>query len=105
MGATVAAKNKAVRQEALREQLSKGKHVDHVIEIAKKLNDQHLTLETSHIAALKASADIKLKLINKYVPDLKSMELSQDPENPIGESSDAEMMLRIKELLDKIDGE
>jgi len=74
MAATAAAKNKAIRQEALREQLSKGKHVQHVIEIAKKLQEQHLDLESSAIQALRASADIKLKLIGKYLPDLKAIE-------------------------------
>lgn len=103
MGATVAAKNRKVRQEALREQLSNGKHVDHVIDIAKKLKDQHLELDTSHIAALKASADIKLKLINKYIPDLKAVEHSQDPENPITELGDGELRNQINELMAKID--
>lgn len=76
MAATAAAKNKAIRQEALRDQLSAQAHVQHVIEISNKLSDQATSLETSHIAALKASADIKLKLINKYLPDLKSTELT-----------------------------
>ena len=102
MAATAAAKNKKIRQEALREQLSKGKHVDHVIEIAKKLNDQHLSLESTHIAALKASADIKLKLINKYVPDLKAVEHSQDPESPITELSNSELSDAIATLTAKL---
>lgn len=76
MGATVAAKNKKVREEALREQLrQKGLHTQ-VIEIADKLNDQYLSLETSQVTALKASADLKMKLINKYMPDLKAQELT-----------------------------
>ena len=74
MAANKAAKNKAIRQEALREQLTNGGHLQHVIDIAKQLNDGHLSLESSAIQALRASADIKLKLINKYLPDLKSME-------------------------------
>jgi len=36
-GVSAAQANKAVRQEALREQLSKGKHVEHVLEMANKL--------------------------------------------------------------------
>jgi len=100
--ATAAAKNKRIRQEALREQLSKGKHVDHVVEIARKLNDDHLSLESTHIAALKASADIKLKLISKYIPDLKSVELSQDPENPMVDMSNTSLSDAINELTDKL---
>jgi len=104
MAATAAAKNKAIRQEAIREQLSNGGHIQHVIEIATKLQGQHLELESSAIQALRAAADIKLKLINKYVPDLKAVEHSNDPDNPIGETSDVEIMARIKELMSKHDG-
>jgi hypothetical protein len=105
MGATVAARNKKVRQEALRDQLqAKGLHTQ-VLVIAEKLNDQHLDLEQSAISALKASADIKMKLVNKYMPDLKAVEHSNDPDNPIGESTDAEVMARIKILMAKHDGE
>ena len=74
MAANNAAKNKAIRQEALREQLVNGGHLQHVVDIAKKLNDGHLSLESSQIQALRASADIKLKLIGKYLPDLKAIE-------------------------------
>lgn len=102
MAATRAAENKKIRQEKLREQLSNGKHVDHVIEIARKLNEQHLSLETTHIAALKAAADIKLKLISKYIPDLKAIEHSQDPENPIGEMSSGELSAAINSLTAKL---
>jgi hypothetical protein len=83
MAATVAAKNKKVREEALREQLrQKGLHTQ-VINIAEKLEKQHLELESSAIQALKASADLKMRLINKYMPDVKSVELSTDPESPL----------------------
>lgn len=98
MPATVAAKNKKVREEALREQLrQKGLHTQ-VINIAEKLCKEHLSLESSHIQALRASADLKMKLINKYMPDLKATELSNDPESPIGGMSDTELENRIKAL-------
>ena len=102
MGATVAAKNKKVREEALREQLKNKGLVQHVIEIAKKLDDQHLALEATHISALKASAELRLKLINKYMPDLKAVEHSQDPENPIVELGDNELKAQIAQLMEKI---
>ena len=76
MGASIATKNKAIRQEALREQLTAGGHLQHVIDIASKLSSGYLELESSNIAALKAAADIKLKLIGKYLPDLKAVEMT-----------------------------
>ncbi len=102
MGATVAAKNRAVRQEAIREQLTNGGHIQHVVDIATKLQKQHLELESSAIQALRAAADIKLKLISKYVPDLKSIEVSQDPENPIVDLSNGDLSDAINSLTAKL---
>lgn len=83
MAATSAAKNRRIRQDALREQLSAKGLVQQVIEISNKLEEQHDSLESSHIQALKASADLKLKLVNKYLPDLKAVELTGDENKPI----------------------
>jgi len=75
MAETVANKNRRIRQDALREQLSKGKHVDHVIEIARKLSEPNAALEATDIQRYKAAADIKLKLINKYLSDVKQADI------------------------------
>ena len=105
MGATVAAKNKKVREQALRDQLSQKQLHTQVIRIADKLDNQHLELEATHISALKASAELKLKLINKYMPDLKAVELSQDPENPITAMTDSELSAQIAALREKLDAQ
>lgn len=76
MAATNAAKNRKVRQEALREQLSAQGHVQHVIDISNKLADLKEELDTVEVQRLKSAADIKKGLINKYLPDLKSTELT-----------------------------
>ena len=102
MAATSAAKNKKIRQEALREQLSSQGHVQHVIDIAGQLQKHHKELESSAIQALRAAADIKLKLIGKYMPDLKAVEHSQDPENPITELSNSELNDAIATLTAKL---
>ena len=44
MAANNAAKNKAIRQEAIRDQLTNGGHIQHVVDIAKKLQEQHLAI-------------------------------------------------------------
>lgn len=75
-GITRANKNKAIRQEALREQLSAGKHIQHVLEIAQKLGDLRINLSQSHIVRLNMKANIKLALIKKYLPDLKQTEVT-----------------------------
>jgi len=76
-GISRANQNKAIRQEALREQLAAQGHVQHVIDIANKLTDLEVKLEANDVTRLKAAADIKKGLISKYLPDLKSIELSE----------------------------
>lgn len=76
MAATNVAKQRSMRREQLRELLSKQKLVEKVIDTAKKLDEQGAMLEQNELQALKASADIRLKLINKYLPDLKSQEIT-----------------------------
>lgn len=83
MAATRANKNRKIRQDALREQLANKGLAQQVIEIAEKLNQQYTSLEPTHISALKASADLKMKLISKYLPDLKQQEIIGDPEQPL----------------------
>lgn len=74
MALTRAQANRAIRQDALREQLAAQGHIQHVVDIAEKLGEQ--SIETKDIQRLKAKADIHLSLIKKYAPDLKAMELT-----------------------------
>jgi len=77
-------KNRKVRQEALREQLSAQGHVQHVIDISNKLaNLEGEDLDSLAIQRLKAAADIKKGLIAKYLPDLKSTELTGEGGGPV----------------------
>jgi len=69
-------RNRKVRQDNLRESLAVGGHVQHVIDISDKLLDVKQELDQIQVTRLKASADIKLKLIDKYLPGLKQVELS-----------------------------
>ena len=76
-GVSRADQNKKIRQEALREQLSNGGHIQHVLEISNKLQDlEGLELTATDANRLKAAADIKLKLIDKYLASLKATEIT-----------------------------
>jgi len=88
---TAAQRNRAIRQEALREQLSQQKHVEQVVEnigkiedvegfIKKKINEglkieQIIPLVKSNTERLKTATELRLKLVNKYLPDLKASEV------------------------------
>jgi len=82
-GQSRAEANKAIRQEALREQLSAQGHVQHVIENIEKFEDLANELDNNSIQRLKAANEHRLKLINKYLPDLKATELTGSVETDV----------------------
>jgi hypothetical protein len=81
--ATAKNKNRRMRQEALREQLSKQKHLEHVIELVDKIKDENNPVADDMMARYKLAIDTKLRLVNKYLPDLKSTEITGDSDNPL----------------------
>lgn len=93
MAATNVAKQRAMRQEQLRELLSKQKLVEKVLDTAQKMDEQGAMLEQTELQAMKASAEIRLKLISKYLPDLKSQEIT-------GADGDALVVSLIKKRFD-----
>ena len=84
MAATNAAKNRAIRQDALREMLSKKCTVEQVLVNIKKMEEQGAQFEATELQALRAATDTRLKLLNKYIPDLKSTELTGEGGGDIG---------------------
>ena len=78
-------RNRAIRQDALREQLSSQKLVEHVVELVQKIKDADDPLDVSKY---KAAAEINLKLINKFLPDLKSTELNISGQVDVGPIDD-----------------
>lgn len=83
MARTRAMENRAIRQEALREQLSAQGHIQHVIDICAELNELTKPLEAVEVNRKKIVIDTKLKLINKYCPDLKQTELTGPDGGPL----------------------
>lgn len=79
--ATVKNRNRRVRQEALREQLQQQGHVQHVVEILGELNDEGREFDQLMVQRKKIVLDTKLKLINKYLPDTKSVEIVDEDGN------------------------
>jgi hypothetical protein len=85
----IAKKIKQERQESLRELLSSQGHLQHVIDLATQIEDTSNELQKSvgmedsdlkrlnySVNAKKAVIDTKLKIINKYLGDVKSIEHS-----------------------------
>ena len=83
MPQTRAQANRAIRQEALREQLSNGKHLDHVIAMANQLADLEAEMDAGEVMRLDKAISAKMRLVNKYLPDLKAMEVTGEDGGPV----------------------
>jgi len=84
---TRAQMNKKIRQEALREQLSSQGHVQHVVDSIDKLEQLDEELDSTQVQRIRAAIDSRLKLVDKYLPSLKSVELTGDEDNPVAISA------------------
>lgn len=78
-GVSRAQANRKIRQDALREQLAEQCRLQHVLDNIKKiesldpLGGNETTVELN---ILKTANEQRMKLVNKYLPDLKSTELT-----------------------------
>ena len=75
---TRAQQNKAIRQDALREQLSKQGHLQHIVEIHKELLDAGNKMEPLMVQRLRIVMDSKHKLLDKYLPTERPTELKTE---------------------------
>lgn len=89
---TKAQRNRAIRQEALREQLAAGGHLQHVIDMANKMADVAVDMDSIEIQRLRAAMDVKLKLVDKYLPSLKAVEVT-------GEEGGAIMVTKVERVI------
>ena len=79
--ATAKNRNRRIRQEALREQLQAQGHVQHVVDILEDLNNEAKDIDQAMVQRKKIVLDTKLRLINKYLPDTKSVEIVDEDGN------------------------
>lgn len=78
-----ASKNREIRREAVREQIQALKQMQLLIETCEQLHREYKTLTPSNINALKASADIRLAILRKVLPDVKAIEVAGENGDPV----------------------
>lgn len=82
-GESRAQANRRIRQEALREQLRANGHISQLIENTEKLQDLGQDLDANQVQRLRAANDTHKFAIDKYLPSLKAIEVTGDPDQPI----------------------
>lgn len=93
-GQTIAQANREIRQESLRDLLTTQGHLQYAIENIVKIealepSDNFNQLHQKY----KTAAELRLRLVNKYLPDLKNVELAND--------GGGELTIRVVDFSDK----
>ena len=83
MAMTRAQTNRKIRQDSLREQLANQKHLEKVLDSINKLEELDTQLDSVEVSRIKGAIESRIKLVSKYLPDLKSIELSGDEDYPV----------------------
>lgn len=85
MAASNAAKQRAMRQDTLREWLSKKCTAQHLVNNIIKIEKLDPANETfaNELNKLKVANDQRLKVLNKYLPDLKLQEIVGEDGGPV----------------------
>lgn len=96
-GESRAEANKKIRQDALREQLRAQGHEQHAVEILGKIRDLSTDLDAGSVNRLRIAFDGHMRLLGKYLPDVKAVELTIDES---GEHTREDHAAAIGELID-----
>lgn len=77
MAKTVQQRQRQIRQDELREYLSKNCTAKHIIESIRKIDDLDTESESfpNHLKKLQVANEQRIKLLSKYLPDLKAVEM------------------------------
>jgi hypothetical protein len=76
MAKTRAQKIRGEKQDAIRAKLATGGHIQHVETILTELMDKEVQIDSLGLQRRKLAIDTKLALIKKFLPDLKSVEIT-----------------------------
>ena len=79
-GSSRAKENRAIRQDNLREWLSKKCTLQHLVKNIEKIEELDESVDTfaNSLNKLKIANEQRIKLLNKYLPDLKNVEIAGD---------------------------
>ena len=83
MGATVKSKQRDVRRDELRRYISEQGKVHYIFDTIGKLEDLTNPLEPVEVQRLGKAIDSRLKLLNKYLPDVKAVEVTGENGGPM----------------------
>lgn len=106
---TAKQRNQAARKEAIREQLAAYGHhkkateiIEKIADVAGNINSQNAAMEPLEVKRYEVALKGHLEFMKKYLPDMKAVEHSQDPDQPTltEDQIDARLARLIKAIKD-----
>lgn len=79
----LAARRRDIERKEVLERLRQKGLVEQVIATAEKLADETIELDAVMVSRLKAANDARMKLIGKYLPDVKAVEVQDEDGNTV----------------------
>lgn len=81
----VATRNRKAKQESLRDYLEQRGKVSHVFDLLEKIEDESIEFDNDMLPRYKIAIDTRLKLLNKYIPDLRQtdLDIGVQEDNPL----------------------
>ncbi len=105
VGITRANKNREIKREELRRYLQERGKVQYIFDNIEKIEDlsgkkskENIDLDANAISRLRLATDTRVKLLSKYLPDLKQVEIDDSEKANFSDLSDEQLAVRIQEL-------
>ena len=76
MAKTRAQLNRETRQAEMRKKIEASGYETHVANVVKKLLDPELEFDSIEVQRMKSAADLSIKMMAKFMPDMKSTEIT-----------------------------
>jgi len=68
--------NRETRQAEMRKKIEASGYETHVANVVKKLLDPELEFDSIEVQRMKSAADLSIKMMAKFMPDMKSTEIT-----------------------------
>jgi hypothetical protein len=77
----LATRRRQAQREEVLERLRNAGLIQQVLEDAAKLSDESVSMDSTMAQRIKAANDLRLKLVNKWLPDVKAVEVQDEDGN------------------------
>lgn len=82
----LATRRRQAQREEVLERLRNAGLLQKVLEDADKLGNESIEMDANMVSRIKAACDMRLKMVNKWLPDVKAVEMTGEDGGPVSVS-------------------